>query len=159
MAASRISWLAGAIACLSAPVAAQQLDPQVGVPLMQLIHAAGMQCQAGNQQACALVPQLQQAGQELMQAQFACQQGNPQACQVFQMGAQQVIAAWQQNFGGAQAAMMPQQQPRSPQQQTWEHQQRMQQQRQMFDQHQERMRQQQQMFDEQNRRFREQLLR
>lgn len=159
MAASRISWLAGAIACLSAPVAAQQLDPQVGVPLMQLMQAAGMQCQAGNQQACALVPQLQQAGQELMQAQFACQQGNPQACQVFQMGAQQVIAAWQQNFGGGhQAGALP---PPgySPQQQTWEHQQRMQQQRQMFDQHQERMRQQQQMFDEQNRRFREQLLR
>lgn len=158
MAASRISWLAGAFACLSAPLAAQQLDPQVGVPLMQLLQAASMQCQAGNQQACALVPQFQQAGQELMQAQIACQQGDPQACQMFQIGARQVIAAWQQNFGGGQAGALP---PpgSSPQQQAWEHQQRMQQQQMQFQQHQQRMQQRQQMMDQQHQRFMDQLRR
>lgn len=160
---ARRAWqgLAGAMALAlggAGGSVAQGLDPRVAGPLMQLIQAAGLQCQAGNQQACAMVPQLQQMGNELTQAQFACQQGNPQACHVFQMGAQQVMGAWQQNFGGMQGGM-PQAQAQSPQQQMWEHQQRMQQQRQMFDQHQERMRQQQQMFDEQNRRFREQLLR
>ncbi len=158
MAASRISWLAGAFACLSAPLAAQQLDPQVGVPLMQLLQAASMQCQAGNQQACALVPQFQQAGQELMQAQFACQQGNPQACQMFQIGARQVIAAWQQNFGGGQA-LPPPPPGSSPQQQAWEHQQRMQQQQMQFQQHQQRMQQRQQMMDQQHQRFIDQLRR
>lgn len=148
------------------PLVAQQLDPRVAMPLMQMIEAAGAQCQAGNMQACAMAQQLQQAGNELMQAQFACQQGNPQACQVFQMGAQQVMAAWQQNFGGMQGGM-PQAQPYTPpytppytqQQQAWDHQQRMQQQQMQFQQHQQQMQQQQRMFDQQNQRFLEQMRR
>ncbi len=146
----------GFLALMARPVAAQQLDPQVAAPLMQLIQAAGMQCQMGNQQACALVPQLQQAGNELTQAQFACQQGNPQACQMFQMGAQQVMAVWQQNFGGG----MPQAtQPYSPQQQAWDHQQRMQQQQMMFQQQQQQYQQQQRQNDLQHQRFMETLRR
>lgn len=148
-----------AVAMLAGPVSAQQLDPQVAGPLMQLIQAAGMQCQAGNQQACTLVPQLQQAGNELTQAQFACQQGNPQACQMFQMGAQQILAAWQQNFGGMQGGGMAPAPGYSPQQQAWDHQQRMQQQQMMFQQQQQRYQQQQRMNDLQHQRFMDQLRR
>ena len=159
---ARVGWvrLGGALAVMfsmAAPLAAQELDPRVAGPLMQLMNAAGMQCQAGNQQACAMVPQLQQAGNELMQAQFACQQGNPQACQMFQMGAQQVMVAWQQNFGGGMQAPMPQGQAYSQQQQNFDHQQRMQQQQMMFQQQQQQYRQQQQANDWQHQRFMQQL--
>jgi hypothetical protein len=154
--------LGGALAIalgVVAPAAAQNLDPRVAGPLMQLMNAAGMQCQAGNQQACAMVPQLQQAGQELMQAQFACQQGNPQACQMFQMGAQQVMVAWQQNFGGMQQPPVPQGQVYSQQQQSWDHQQRMQQQQMLFQQQQQQYQQQQRANDLQHQRFIDQLRR
>jgi hypothetical protein len=156
--------MAGAAAVmvgLAVPVAAQELDPRVAGPLMQLIQGAGMQCQAGNQQACALVAQLQQAGNDLVQAQFACQQGNPQACQVFQMRAQQVMAVWQQNFGGGMQPQPPIQQGQvySPQQQAWEHQQRMQQQQNQFQQQQQQYQQQQRANDLQHQRFIDQLRR
>ncbi|MBW6400730.1 hypothetical protein KPL78_22915 [Roseomonas sp. HJA6] len=147
----------GLLGVLARPVVAQQLDPQVAMPLMQLIQAAGAQCQMGNQQACALVPQLQQAGNELMQAQFGCQQGNPQACQMFQAGAQQVMMVWQQNFGGN--AMPQATQPYSPQQQAWDHQQRMQQQQMLFQQQQQQYQQQQRQNDIQHQRFMETLRR
>ncbi len=152
----RTGWVVGAVAALTmaGTAAAQQLDPRVAGPLMQLMQGAQIQCQAGNPQACAMIPQFEQAGQELFQAQVACQQGNPQACQVFQMGAQQVMAAWQQNFGG-----MPQAPAYSPQQQSWDHQQRMQQQQMQFQQHQQRMQQRQQMMDQQHQRFIDQLRR
>lgn len=160
---ARVGWVrfGGALAVMfsmATPLAAQELDPRVAGPLMQLMNGAGMQCQAGNQQACAMVPQLQQAGNELMQAQFACQQGNPQACQMFQMGAQQVMVAWQQNFGGGMQpqAPTPQGQAYSQQQQTFDHQQRMQQQM-MFQQQQQQYRQQQQANDWQHQRFMQQL--
>lgn len=142
----------GVLGVLARPVVAQQLDPQVAMPLMQLLQAAGSQCQMGNQQACALVPQLQQAGNELTQAQFACQQGNPQACQMFQAGAQQVMMVWQQNFGGG----MPQQ---GYPQQTWNHDQQMLQRQQMFQQHQDRMAQQRAMQDQAHQNFMDQLRR
>lgn len=67
---------AGAV-LVAAPLAAQQPDPGIAGPRMQMINAASLQCQAGNPQACALVPQLQQTGNDLAQAQFACQQGDP----------------------------------------------------------------------------------
>jgi hypothetical protein len=154
---AKADWLGAALVAMgvAGPLVAQELDPRVAGPLMQLMNAAGMQCQAGNQQACAMVPQLQQAGGELMQAQFACQQGNPQACQMFQMGTQQVMAAWQQNFGGMQQA--PAQQPYTQQQQAFDHQQRMQQQQMMFQQQQQQYRQQQQANDWQHQRFMQQL--
>lgn len=148
---------AGFLGALAQPVAAQQLDPQVAVPLMQLIEAAGAQCQQGNQQACALVPQFRQTRSELQQAQFACQQGNPQACQMYQAGAQQVMMVWQQNFGGnaiPQGTQVP-----LPQQQAWDHQQRMQQQQMLFQQQQQRYQQQQRQNDLQHQRFMETLRR
>lgn len=149
----RISW-GGAVALLLgfvAPAAAQQLDPRIAGPLMQLIQGAGLQCQAGDQQACAMVPQLQQAGNELMQAQVACQQGNPQACQAFQMGAQQVVAVWQRTYGGM--AQAPMQQPYNQQQQAWDHQQRMQQQQMLFQQQQQQYQHQQRQNDWNHQRF------
>ncbi len=154
MARFGIALMLGLIALQARPAEAQQLDPQVAGPLMQLMQAAGARCQMGNPQACALVPQLQQAGNELAQAQFACQQGNPQACQAFQMGAQQVMVAWQQNFGGMQSG-----QGYSPQQQAFDHQQRMQQQQMMFQQQQQQYQQQQRANDLQHQRFMDQLRR
>ena len=160
---AKAGWLGAALVAMgmAGPLAAQELDPRVAGPLMQLINGAGMQCQAGNQQACALVPQLQQAGNELMQAQFACQQGNPQACQMFQMGAQQVMVAWQQNFGGGMQpqAPMPQGQAYSQQQQAFDHQQRMMQQQMQFQQQQQQYQQQQRSNDLQHQRFMDQLRR
>lgn len=143
---------------LSAPLAGQGLDPRLAGPLMQLIQAAGMQCQAGNPQGCALVAQLQQAGQDLAQAQFGCQQGNPQACQVLQMGSQQVMALWQQSFGGQPPPMPPQGQDYSQQQQDWDHQQRMQQQM-WFQQQQQQYERQQRANELQHQRFIDQLRR
>ena len=136
---------------MAQPVAAQGLDPQVAMPLMQLMQMAATQCQSGNQQSCAFAGQLQQMGQELTQAQFACQQGNPQACQMFQMGAQRVQAGWQQVFGGG--GMAPNQGGYSPQQQAWDHQQRMQQQQMQFQQQQQQYQQQQRMNDWNHQRF------
>ncbi len=166
MAKSGRKGLGGALALalgMAAPAAAaaQDLDPRVAGPLMQLIQTAGMQCQAGSPPACALVPQLQQAGQELTQAQWACRQGNPQACQMFEIGAQRVMANWQQVFGGqAPTPGYPLPQPSySPQQQAWDHQQRMQQQQMMFQQQQQQYRQQQRQSDIQHQRFMEQLRR
>lgn len=163
MANSVLMGLGGTLAIglgVIASAAAQDLDPRVAGPLMQLMQAAGMHCQSGNQQACAMVPQLQQAGNELMQAQFACQQGNPQACQMFQMGAQQVMAVYQQNFGRGmqQQAPMPQQ-PYAQQQQNWDHQQRMMQQQMQFQQQQQQYQQQQRSNDLQHQRFMDQLRR
>lgn len=160
---AKAGWIGlGGAALIAMGAAAQGLDPRVAGPLMQLIQGAGMQCQAGNQQACAMVPQLQQAGNDLTQAQFACQQGNQQACQMFQMGAQQVMLAYQQNFGGGmqQQAPMPQQgQAYSQQQQNWDHQQRMQQQQFQFQQQQQQYQQQQRANDWQHQRFMDQLRR
>jgi hypothetical protein len=153
--AGLIGW-GGAIAIalgMAQPVAAQGLDPQVAGPLMQLIQAAGMQCQSGNQQGCIFAGQLQQMGQELTQAQFACQQGNPQACQVFQMGAQRVQAGWQQVFGGGGGGMAPNAGGYSPQQQAWDHQQRMQQQQFQFQQQQQQYQQQQRQNDWNHQRY------
>jgi len=143
---------------MAGPVAAQGLDPRVAGPMMQLIQAAGMQCQAGQQQACAVAQQLQQGANELAAAQFACQQGNPQACQVFQAGAQQVMATHQQWFGGGQQApgYVP---PHGQQQQAWDHQQRMQQQQWQFQQQQQQYQQQQRANDLQHQRFIDQMRR
>ena len=158
---AKAGWLGAALVAMgmAGPLAAQELDPRVAGPLMPLINGAGMQCQAGNAQFCTVAQQLQQGAQELAQVQFACQQGNPQACQMFQMGAQQVMVAWQQNFGGGmqQQAPMPQGQAYSQQQQAFDHQQRMQQQQMMFQQQQQQYRQQQQANDLQHQRFMQQL--
>lgn len=151
-----IGW-GGAMAmalAVASPAMAQGLDPQIGQPLMQMMQAANMQCQQGNQQGCMLVPQLQQAANELMQAQMACQQGNPQACQMYQMGAQQVMMAYQQAFGGGMAGGGMAQNPGySPQQQAWDHQQRMQQQQFQFQQQQQQYQQQQRQNDWNHQRF------
>ncbi|MEO3474654.1 hypothetical protein AAFN86_22505 [Roseomonas sp. CAU 1739] len=153
--------LLAAALCMVAPASAQDLDPRISGPLMQLIQGAGIQCQAGNQQACTMVPQLQQAGNELIQAQYACQRGNPQACQIFQMGAQQVMVAYQQAFGGAMQPQAPMQQGQaySQQQQNWDHQQRMMQQQNQFQQQQQQYQQQQRANDLQHQRFMDQLRR
>lgn len=157
------SWKAwgGALAIaagMAGTSAAQGLDPRVAGPMMQLIQAAGMQCQAGNAQFCTVAQQLQQGAQELAQVQFACQQGNPQACQTFQAAAQQVMATHQQWFGGGQQAQgyVP---PYNPQQQAWDHQQRMQQQQFQFQQQQQQYQQQQRANDWQHQRFMDQLRR
>lgn len=141
---------------LALPAAAQQLDPRVAGPLMQMIQAAGMQCQSGNQQACGIMQQLQAGAQELAQVQFACQQGDPQACQRFQQAAQQVVATHQQWFGGGGGAPTP---GYTPQQQAWDHQQRMQQQQTQFQQQQWQYQQQQRQNDWQHQRFMDQLRR
>lgn len=143
----------GLLGLLARPAAAQQLDPQVAMPLMQLIQAAGAQCQMGNQQACGIASQLQQGANELAQVQLACQQGNPQACQMFQNAAQQVAALWQQTFGGGGAPQQGYTPGYSPQQQAWDHQQRMQQQQMQFQQQQWQYQQQQRMNDMQHQRF------
>ncbi|MES2710663.1 MAG: hypothetical protein V4653_03700 [Pseudomonadota bacterium] len=113
------------------PAGAQQLEPQVATTLLVMIQAAGAQCQAGNLQACGHAQQLQQAGGQLAQAQFACQQGNQQACQAFQLGAQQVFAAYQQHVAASAGSAPYVQQPGfggpgySQDQMTYDHQRRM----------------------------------
>ncbi len=156
--AARLGLGGAMVVALGMAAQAQGLDPRVAGPMMQLIQAAGMQCQAGNQQACMTAQQLQQGANELTQAQFACQQGNPQACQVFQAGAQQVMAAHQQWFGGGQPGpgYAP---PYNQQQQAWDHQQRMQQQQFQFQQQQQQYQQQQRANDLQHREFMERLRR
>jgi hypothetical protein len=156
--AARLGLSGAMVLALGMAAQAQGLDPRVAGPLMQLIQAAQMQCQSGNQQACVTAQQFQQGGNEMAQAQFACQQGNPQACQFFQTRAQQVLAAHQQFFGGGQPApgYTP---PYNQQQQAWDHQQRMQQQQWQFQQQQQQYQQQQRANDLQHQRFMDQLRR
>ncbi|WP_415386705.1 hypothetical protein [Roseomonas sp. BN140053] len=162
----RIVLVALALVPFAMSAAAQQLDPRIAGPLMQMINAAGMQCQAGNPQGCGTMRQLQQAGAELTQAQEACQQGNPQACQVLQAGAQQVMGVYQQfQMAGAGGGAPPMVggpavgSGYSSQQMQADHQARMQQQQQQFQQQQAGAARQQQMNDAQHQRFMEQLRR
>ncbi|TCH98936.1 hypothetical protein EJV46_10310 [Roseococcus sp. SYP-B2431] len=143
-------------ALLFGTATAQNLDPRVAGPLMQMIQGAGLQCQAGNPQACGAVQQFQNMGSQLMQAQNACQQGHMQACQVFNAGAQQVLALYQQQM--PQAPMAPAQ-GYSTNQMTQDHNQRMQQQRMQAQQFQNQQAQQRAINDAAHQRFMEQLRR
>ena len=72
------------------------LDPRVAQPLAAMAQAAATQCQMGLAVACQLVPQIQTAHWQLLQAQTACMQGDQNACNYFHMGALQVQHEYQQ---------------------------------------------------------------
>ncbi len=60
-------------------------DPTVLNAINELIYVVGASCQAGNQQACRVIPQMQQEAAMMLSAGYDCQvYRDQQACQFYQ---------------------------------------------------------------------------
>jgi hypothetical protein len=96
-----MKYLFGATAiALAAPLAAdhwrQTADPQVVFMFDQLMSFYGMNCQMGDQNACAGYQAAGQQGMAMLNASYDCATGNAQACQFYQQSAMALMGAIQQ---------------------------------------------------------------
>jgi hypothetical protein len=72
------------------------LDPQSKQFLAWLLQKARYMCSSGDQQACALTPQVQAFGNMLAQMQQACARGDQGACQAAAQAQQQLSSLMEQ---------------------------------------------------------------